>query len=388
VEAARRWTWAQVWHRRLARHRLLQPTAREQLEDVVGQVCGIHAQIAASAELSLGLRVEGITRQDVSAALWQQRSLVKTYGLRGTLHLFPSRELSMWIAALRTRAPPREPNRQERDALPSRRKAEMVEAILMALEGRLLTRDELAEQVQRRLGAWATEATFPAFGGYFPRWQMALHQAAQDGMLVAGPPRGNRVTYARTEDWLGPLESVDGEAALREVCGRFLDAYGPATHVEFARWFYTRPAAARGLMASMDLEPVDVEGWRAWLPRGVTPEPVGAPQSAVPRVHLLPQFDSYVVGCFPREQLIPQIAPPALRRGTAAPFAVVLIDGVVGGLWERRKRGSQLEVRVHAFEPLSSKLQSEVEAQAQRIGAIQQLGVSVSFGHVEARGHL
>jgi hypothetical protein len=369
---------------------LLQPAAPEQLVEVVGEVCGIHAQIAASAELSLSLRVVDTTRQDISAALWQSRRLVKTYGLRGTLHLFPSRELPLWIAALRAKTPPREATRQELDALPSQRKAEMVEAIVMALEGRQLTRDELTEHLQKRLGGWATEAAFPAFGGQWPRWQMALHQAAQDGLIVAGPPRGNRVTYVRTEDWLGPLEQVDGHAALREVCRRFLEAYGPATYVEFARWFYTRPAAARELMASMDLEPVEVEGWRAWIPRGATPEPPGVSQSQsdLTRVHLLPQFDCYVVGSFPRDQLIPPNAPPALRRGTAAPFAVVLIDGTVGGLWERRKRGDQLEVRVHTFEPLTSQQRREVEHQAERVGAIQQLRASVSFGHVEARGHL
>jgi hypothetical protein len=385
--ATQHWTWAQVWRRRLARHRLLQPAAPDQLVEVVGQVCGIHAQIATSAELSLSLRVDGITRQDVSAALWQDRSLVKTYGLRGTLHLFPARELSMWIAALRTKAPPREPTQRELAALPPQRKAEMVEAILVALQGRQLTRAELSEYLERCVGAWATEAAFPAFGGQWPRWQVALHQAAQDGLIVAGPPRANRVTYVRTDDWLGPLEPMDGQAALREVCRRFLEAYGPATHVEFARWFYMRPSAARALMASMDLEPVEVEDWRAWMPRGAVPEAVGSACADVTRVQLLPQFDCYVVGSFPRDQLIPPAAPPALRRGTAAPFAVVLIDGTVGGLWERRTHAGQLEVRVHTFQLLDNR-RHEVERQAERIGAIQQLRVSVSFGHVEARGHL
>jgi hypothetical protein len=386
--AAQEWTWAQVWRRRLARHSLLRPAAAGLMVDVVGQVCGIHAQVAASAELSLGLRIEGITRQDVATALWQERSLVKTYSLRGTLHLFPSRELSLWIAALRARVPSREPTQQELRALPAHRKAEMVEAILVALEGQQLTREELAEYIERRIGGWATEAAFPAFGGHFPRWQRALHQASLDGLIVAGPPRGNRVTYARTEDWLGKLEPVDGQTALRKVCLRFLEAYGPATHVEFARWFYTRSSAARELMESMDLEAVDVEGWRAWMPRGATPDAGSVPHSEVPRVHLLPQFDCFVVGSFPREQLIPETAPAALRGGTAAPFAVVLVDGVVGGLWDRRKRGGQLEVRVHTFVALDSAQEREVERQVQRVGEIQQTRAALSFGHIEARGHL
>jgi len=105
-------------------------------------------------------------------------------------------------------------------------------------------------------------------------------------------------------------------------------------------------------------------------------------------VHLLPHFDCYVVGGFPRDQLIPDIAPEPLRKGTAAPFSVLLVDGVVAGLWERHARSKQLEVRVHAFAPLSKAQQREVERQATRIGEILELHAEVSFGHVEPRGHL
>ena len=98
-----RLSWPGVWQRRLAAHLLDAPAPTTRLTDVVGAVCGIHAQVAASAELSLGLRLDNIRQADVRAALWTERSLVKTYGLRGTLHIFPTREVAMWLAALRAR---------------------------------------------------------------------------------------------------------------------------------------------------------------------------------------------------------------------------------------------------------------------------------------------
>jgi hypothetical protein len=179
---------------------------------------------------------------------------------------------------------------------------------------------------------------------------------------------------------------VDGQAALREVCLRFLQAYGPATHLEFARWFATSRLAARELMQSLDLVEIEVEGWRGWLPRGPQDAPGMASEGG--SVLLLPQYDCYVVGGFPRDQLIPAQAPEPLRRGTAAPFAVVLIDGVIGGLWERRVRGTRLDVRVDAFSSLSKQQQREIELQAARIGETLELHTEVSFGSVEARGHL
>jgi winged helix DNA-binding protein len=365
---------------------LLRPAPTERLQDVVGDVCGIHAQIATSAEFSLGLRVEGLTRQDVRRALWQDRSLIKTYGVRGTLHLFPTRELALWLAALRGRVPPHGPTPAEREAVPPNRRDTLVMGIHTALETGPLTRAELHVEIGRRLGDWATAATFPAFGGHWPRWEVALRQAALDGLIVFGPSRGNRVTYVRTDEWLGALEGIDGQAALREVCRRFLQAYGPATHLEFARWFTTSSRAARELMQSLDLEEIEVDGWRGWLPRGA--QEASASTSRVGTALLMPQYDCYVVGGFPRDQLIPALAPAPLHRGTAAPFAVVLIDGVVGGVWERRVRGTRLDVRVDAFATLSSQQRREIERQAARIGEILELRTEVSFGGVEARGHL
>jgi len=98
---ARRLTWNAVIARRLARHSLITPAPRTKLVDVVARVCGIHAQVMPSAEISLGLRIRGFTRVDLDDALWQKRELVKAYGIRGTVHVLPAREYGWWLAALR-----------------------------------------------------------------------------------------------------------------------------------------------------------------------------------------------------------------------------------------------------------------------------------------------
>jgi hypothetical protein len=379
--------WADVWRSRLARHWLIDPAGAGDLPQVAGGVCGIHAQITASAELSLGLRVRGITRQHVRDALWKDRSLVKTYGLRGTLHLFPSAELPIWLAALRARTPPRPDAR----VLGESERARLVQAIGEVLTGRMLTREQLGAELEARYGARVSESLFPAFGGQFPRWQLALHQAALDGLIVFGPNDGVRVRYVRRDEWLGQAanEAVDGQAALREVARRYFCAYGPATSDEFARWFYLQPRAARllahDLAAAGVLVRVDVEGHHAWRTSGSdgTATPGGEP-----RVRLLPQFDCYVVGCHPRRQLIPEVAPAPLQKGTAAPFSVVLVDGVVGGLWERRKQGKALAIRVDTFAALTQRQKDEVEEDATRIGEILETRMTVSFGAVEPRAHL
>ncbi len=71
VATARRWAWGDVWQQRLAAHSLDAPAPPERLAEVVGAVCGIHAQIAASAELQLCLRLDGLSQPQVRAALWE-----------------------------------------------------------------------------------------------------------------------------------------------------------------------------------------------------------------------------------------------------------------------------------------------------------------------------
>jgi hypothetical protein len=99
-------TWQEVWGRRLARHALLAPAPQGRLVEVVRAVCGIHAQMLSAAELSVGTRVVGVTRQDVRTELWQRRGLVKTHGPRGTIHLFPADDAPLWAAALQVNRRP------------------------------------------------------------------------------------------------------------------------------------------------------------------------------------------------------------------------------------------------------------------------------------------
>jgi hypothetical protein len=94
------------------------------------------------------------------------------------------------------------------------------------------------------------------------------------------------------------------------------------------------------------------------------------------------------VGCHPRNRLVPSSAPAALQRGTAAPFAVLVVDGVVAGLWQRRREGKMLRVQVEAFDQLSKHQRTLLEAQAVRTGEILGLRGELAFGPVEARPHL
>jgi hypothetical protein len=392
-------TWGQVWSRRLAAHHLADPAPRERLVDVVRAMGGVHAQVMASAEVAVGLRVAGATRSDLREELWERRTLVKTYGLRGTVHVFAADELSLWLAALRAARPP------AGDPAPDGRTQAVISAIAEALDGRRLTREELGEEVGRRAGQWALERTFPAFGGAWPVWWAMIGAAALAGGLCFGPNRGNRVTFVRPDQWLAgrPQGEVDAGEALREVLRRYLAAHGPARAADFARWLAMDERLAVELVRGLggELEEVDVEGWRAWQLAGAAAETAEPAETAGQSVRLLPHFDGYVIACHPRERLVPpdvrarldgSAAPAWVRRGLAVgavgSLPTLLVGGVVAGVWERRREGRRLVVRVEPFGPLSAAQRRGLEREASRVGEILEASATLELGAVEVRPHL
>ena len=91
--------WYQVHAWRMTQHGL---SPRFSSQDVVGAVtrtAGIQAQVMSAAELALCTRVEGFAPHDVQSAIFQDRTLVKTWAMRGTLHLLSARELPLYVAA-------------------------------------------------------------------------------------------------------------------------------------------------------------------------------------------------------------------------------------------------------------------------------------------------
>lgn len=352
---------------------------------VASDIGCVHAQVAASAELMLGLRVDGSTRDDVHDALWRRRTLVKTVGLRGTLHLIPAGEVPTWMAANRLRFDA-ERRRVARFGVDVADLNRLVDAISDAVGPQPIGRTELEQALQARVGAMATTQG-EAWAGNYPSWPFAMGFAAALGCVCYGPGEGGRSTFVRLADWCGWREE-DPEEAGRSVLRRFLHVYGPSTIPEFARWFNLEATLAGRLFSDLapEIVEVDVEGSRRWMLASDATAQAVADREAV---HLLPQFDVYVVGAHPREQLIPADSPiAAMKLGSAAPFAVLLVGGRVAGIWSRRPRGKKLVVRVDAHVPLKRAQQEEVERQAQRVAEIVGLESELEFGDVPLRRHL
>ncbi|HSR28094.1 MAG TPA: crosslink repair DNA glycosylase YcaQ family protein, partial [Actinomycetes bacterium] len=139
--------WGQVAAWRAARHHLDERAPAKAMLEVVAGIAGLHAQVMSSAELTLEARVEGLEPGAVRRALWEERSLVKTWAMRGTLHLLPAAELPMWQAARSTRRWWEAGSWQRGFGVTLDELERLNDAVAQALDGQLLTREELADRV-------------------------------------------------------------------------------------------------------------------------------------------------------------------------------------------------------------------------------------------------
>lgn len=383
-------TWSQVSARRLRRHALSAPASPESaaapdaegVADVVSAMCGAHAQVASAAELSVGLRVPGATRALVRQALWRDRTLVKTRGPRGTVHLLTAADLPMWIGALT--ALPAPAWEQSRDLLTPEQTEQVLAAIADALAEAELTTVELTEEVVARTGPWAGERVMEAFQDRWPRWIAAMTAATRGGVICFGPNRGRAITYTSPARWLPGFTPMDGRAALADLVRRYLYAYGPATPAQFAQWLSVPVRWATWLFGSLDLTEVTVEGTPAWVAAGDTEFPDDRPSG----LRLLPYFDAYAVGCHPRDRLYPGTAAErALARGQAGNYPVLLVEGTVAGVWHQRRSGSTIHVTVEPLRPLDAGRQRELEEEVERIGQILEGKTSLTVGPVSVGPH-
>ncbi|TMR90841.1 winged helix DNA-binding domain-containing protein [Nonomuraea basaltis] len=347
-------------------------------------MCGAHAQVMSAAEASIGLRLDGVTRAHVRAALWETRSLVKTYGPRGTVHLLPARDLPMWVSAMSS-VPASHHAGPPSFRMTPEQIGQVVAAIREVLAGAEMTIDELSDAVVAATGPWAGELVMPAFQGMWPRWRQAMAVAAHRGAFVFGPARGRKVTYTAAP--AAPPASGVGRWAgdgLGRLVRSYLTAYGPATPEQFAQWAGGPVSWAARAFEGAELEEVLFEGRRAWVAAGDTAVPGEPPRG----VRLLPYFDAYLVAGRPRELLYPGAAAArALAGGQAGNFPVLLVDGTVSGVWHQRRSGSKLDITVEPLRDLTPAQLRELDEQVERVGEVLEGRPRLTIGPVTVGAH-
>lgn len=369
--------WPRVHAWRLSQHGLLQRFSTQDFIGAVTRTGGIQAQVMSAAEMAMCTRVEGFSPRDVQSALFQDHTLVKTWAMRGTLHLLAAHELPLYVAAQEWQLNERWSKYFADCGLSTAQQDAFLCAIPYVLEQeqRPLTRLQLADAVAKHTGAAHLRDLILSSS-----WGTPLKPSAYRGDLCFGPGQGKTATFMNPRAWIGTWQPIEPKLALQDIVRRYLRAYGPATADDFAFWWGCGKTAAKQLFQSIaeELEEVEVEGWHAFVLRTTLP----LIQSIEPaeQIHLLPLFDAYTIG-------VPRDCEPLLARAYKRQvfnlqgwtFAVVLVNGSIQGVWRSTVQRSQTIIRVNLFSSPTPVIRKGIEAEAERLSHLLKKAVVLEY---------
>jgi hypothetical protein len=335
---------------RLVAQRIAGP-GHQSAREVVEHLTAVQAQDHPGAGLAVALRTATRSREAVDDA-FTAGQIVKSWPMRGTLHLVAAVDLA-WLLALT--APRIVASQTARRAQLELHEADLelgrTVAVGALTGGRELTRAEL-------LRTWE-DAGLRTSGqrGY----HLIVH-LAQIGVLCFGPIRDGEQRLVLLAEWVPQPRTLERDAALGELALRYFRSHGPATVKDFTRWTKLVAADVRTgvALARGDLEAVTVDGIE-YLMDPETPERLAGCRATARGVFLLPGFDEFMLGYGDRSAaLAPEFADLIVPGGNGVFQPTVVADGRVVGTWRRSGRGAVRDLELKPFVPLAAKVAAAV----------------------------
>ena len=345
---------------RLIRHHLVEPKPAK-IVAICQNVCGIQAQVLSAAEISLWARRHDLTRAEIRAALWKNRTLIKTSVMRLTLHLITAQDFSIYINALKRSRRAALWNMMSRFEVATKEVDALNAAVMEALRNGPLSQRELAERLKPQIGknlrAWMAKT-----------WSI-FRPAIVEGLICYGPEQGNEAVFVRTDQWLFKQKIVSESAAKQILLRRYLKAYGPATLHDFSRWTGMNIPEAKEVWESCkdELREVDCADGEKFILREDYEELRNA--AFTPHVlHLLPHFDVYLLGHVEKNHLLAAAHYKRVYRNQGWISPVILLDGKVIGVWSYTRRTKQWALEIEPFQKFSKAVRVKIEEEAASLG--------------------
>ena len=307
--------------------------------DVVRAMGALQGQDLPGALTSVALRTSSRDLLAVRAAI-DDGAVVRSWPMRGTLHLVPGEDLGWMLGLTAERlmagAARRRTALDLTDADIERARDLAVEALR---GGRSLDRQEMAR-------AWAD-------GGVSTDGQRGYHliwALAQTGTLCWGPLQGTQQRLVLLDEWVARPRRLERDEALGEWALRYFRSHGPATTADFSWWTKLVAADVRAgvALARPELAEVTVDG-TTHLMDPATPDRLREARKDAQRVLLLPGFDEFLLGYGDRS---PALAPEFAARvcpGGGMFSPTVVSGGQVIGTWKRVGTGARRTITATPF---------------------------------------
>jgi hypothetical protein len=297
------------------------------------------------------VRSAGLTAAGVERARVEERSIVRHWAMRMTVHLFPVEDFG-WLTSLFA----------ERITSWSMRRL-LTLGLTPAERDRALA--AIAKAVRREGSITRPEAMRVAEStGVEVDVERRTHLAVitvVGGTACIGGDEGRSSTLVDTREWIGEHSAPAREVSLAELARRYFRAFAPATERDFAKWSGLPLGECRigiGRIAG-ELSEIGVPAQGLLAPRGFDGR---APRSPV--VRLLPAFDTYLMGYASRSHAVGEAGEKAILPGGGMLRPTICVDGRFVGTWSRKNAKSEVTVTLEPFDSIADEWMPAVEAEA------------------------
>jgi len=310
------------------------------IADAVRRLGAVQAQDFVASKWVLGARVPGSVSADVDAAL-ESREVVRSWPMRGTLHILPTERLRPILSITGAR--------ELRRATLTHRTLELDDAVYR--RARAVAERELAGGAMSReelLAAWE-DAGISTAGqrGYHLIWWLAL-----EAVVCCGPVEGRTQRFVLLDEWAPQRGGLpDREEVLAGLLTAYVVGHGPVTVQDFAWWAgLTLGDARTALAAAGDAVTVFDDERFVAADAGWAADPDAAAPRATGR-HALAAFDEYFLGYRDRAPVCEPLHAGRVVPGGNGVFQPILVaGGVVEGLWKVARARGGASVALHGFD--------------------------------------
>jgi hypothetical protein len=326
---------------------------------VVKNVVGVQAQDEGAAFLSIYARSSGLKATTVEKELLQERSMVRSWFMRGTLHLIATYDIDWLLPLLAPVFIKRNLRRYAQLGLDEAAIHRGVQSIREQLAScGPLPRHELASGIVQQGVNIEGQALF-----------YLINRAAWEGVLCLGPMLGGKQTYALLHDWIGRELTTDFESACELLVKRYLAAYGPASLKDFMNWSGLPTSLVNETWYQLQDRLIEVEfpGGIGFILSDQDARLEKQPPDAL-GIHLLPMYDTFLLGYADREFFVAREYLKKVNAGGGILRPVLLIDGQVQGIWRINHDVNAVIIQVEPFKQLSASHLKSLDAEVEGIG--------------------
>jgi DNA glycosylase AlkZ-like len=351
---------------RAATQLLHRPTSARDPAAIARAIAGAQAQDVYAGPQTFRSRSRSLTAADIKRARTEERSLLRTWVMRMTIHMIPTEDAGWWLPLFEPGIETWSRRRLSQLGLPKAKqdRALRVAAAALGEEGPL-TRSELRERIEA--------------AGIKLDTQTGMHialTAVVSGVACLGPDRGKTTCLVRREDWLGKPPRFDRGKALAELARVYIRAFTPATERDFAHWAGLPLRDVRAGLESIakEIEEVRVGEQMMLAPRGVVRRLPRAGQ-----VRMLGNFDTFLLGWKDRGFSVDDQHAGHVKEGGGGWIRPVLVeDGIVIGGWRSRRKNDRLEIELNLPERDLERLPATIEAEVADISRFEGIEARIS----------